>query len=144
VTVTIDASVWVAAGAGDEAAHTECRDFLRAVLSAGVEIHLPSLSLVEVTAAVARRTRDPVLAREAGLALLGAPGVVFHGLDLGSASSAAAIAGRTFLRGADAIYAATALAAGSTLVTLDEQLAARASGAVAVTTPARWRAGRQR
>lgn len=140
--VTIDASVLVAADTADESAHDDCAAFLRALILDGIVVHQPSLSLVEVIAAVARRTRDTALARDAGSALLGMPGVVFHDLDLDGASKAAALAGSSFLRGADAIYACVAATTGSALVTLDEELLARAPAGIVVTTPARWLSSR--
>jgi predicted nucleic acid-binding protein len=140
--VTIDASVLVAADTADESAHDDCAAFLRALIQDGIAVHQPSLSVVEITAAVARRTRDTALARDAGSALLGMPGVVFHDLSLDQASKAAALAVSWFLRGADAIYASIAAATGSTLVTLDDELLARAPAGVVVTTPARWLSSR--
>lgn len=136
--VTIDASVLVAAGAGDDPAGPESVAFLEAVLRDGRPIHLPTLALVEVAAAIARRTRDAALAREAGLRLLRMPGLILHPLDLASAADAAAMAGRVKLRAADAIYAATALRHGTILVTLDDELLTRTSPTVVSMTPRDW------
>ena len=61
-----------------------------------------------------------------------------HPLDLEAAAESAAIAGRAALRGADAIYAATALRNGTTLVTLDQELLTRAAGIIDCVTPAGW------
>lgn len=68
--VVIDASVWVAVDSGDGSARDVCGAFLSRVLEHGAPIHQPTLTLVEVTAAVARRTHDESMAREAGLTLL--------------------------------------------------------------------------
>jgi predicted nucleic acid-binding protein len=136
--LTIDASIWVAADAADEEAHEDCAAFLRGVLAAGSTIHQPLLVVVEVTAALARRTRDDAFARRAGFALLDTPGIVLHPLDQDLALAACVIASRSFLRGADAVYAATAAATGSTLVTLDAELLARSVPGVQVTTPTAW------
>ncbi len=140
--ITIDASVLVAAGSPDDTANGESVRFLRAALGAGFAVHQPTLTLVEIAASIARRTNDPALAREAGLRLLQMPGLVLHPLDVEAAAEAAAIAGRAMLRGADAIYAATALRLGTTLVTLDQELLARTSGLVDTVEPAGWLARR--
>jgi predicted nucleic acid-binding protein len=136
--VTIDASVLVAADTGDEAAHGSARAFLARVLAAGVTVHQPSLAIVEVTAAVARRTGDPAHARTVGAAVLGLPGIVVHDLDLDSALAAAGLASDLRLRSADAVYAATALMQGTTLVTLDAELVSRAAGVIHACAPDDW------
>ena len=136
--VTIDASVLVAAGSPGDPARDDSLRFLRAVLRAGIAIHQPTLTLVEVSASVARRSGDRRLAREAGLRLLQMPGLALHSLDVGSAAEAAGIASQAMLRGADAIYAATALRHGTTLITLDQELLNRATGVVESLTPAEW------
>ena len=136
--ITIDASVLVAAGSPDDMASQQSVQFLRAALGAGLAVHQPTLTLVEVSASIARRTNDPALARDVGLRLLQMPGLVMHPLDIEAAAEAAAIAGRAQLRGADAIYAATALRHGTTLVTLDQELLTRTAGIVDSVGPAEW------
>ncbi len=136
--ITIDASVLVAAGSPGDSANDKSVRFLRAALGARLAVHQPTLTLVEIATSIARRTNDPALAREAGLRLLQMPGLVLHPLDVESAAEAAAIAGRAMLRGADAIYAATALRHGTTLVTLDQELLGRTSRIVDAVTPGEW------
>jgi predicted nucleic acid-binding protein len=136
--VTIDASVWVAADAADEEGRADARALLEAVLEAGLRIDQPALSIVEVASAVARRTQDPSLAREAGQRMLEMPGLVVHALDLRAATEAAALAGHVRLRAADAVYAAIALRHGTQLVTLDLELRDRAALVVDTFTPAEW------
>lgn len=136
--ITIDASVLVAAGAPDDPARTDAVAFLAAALAADVPIHQPTLTLVEVAAAVARRTGEADLAGDAARALLAMPGLVLHPLDLEASADAAAVAGRLLLRGADAVYAATALREAATLVTLDEELRARASTVIDAVSPTEW------
>jgi predicted nucleic acid-binding protein len=136
--VTIDASVWVANDARDEAGKGEARAFLEEVLSRGVPVHQPTLSLIEICAAVARRTGRVERAREAGARLLGFPGLVIHPLDLEMAGVSGGLAAEARLRGADAVYAATATVHGTTLVTLDRELRERAGGLVATATPGEW------
>jgi predicted nucleic acid-binding protein len=136
--VTIDASVWLAADTDDEAAWEESRTFFERVLSEGIPVHQSALTLVEVSAAVARRTGSAALARDAGARLLRFPGLLVHPLDLELAGLSAALAARLGLRGADAVYAATARARGAALVTLDRELLDRARPLVDATTPGGW------
>ncbi len=136
--LTIDASVLVAAGAADDAAHEASLTFLREVLRHSLPVHQPTLALVEVAAAIARRTKDPGLAREAGLRLLRMPGLILHSLDVRMASEAAAVSGRALLRGADAVYAATALRHATVLVTLDDELRKRTASFVPTESPTSW------
>jgi predicted nucleic acid-binding protein len=136
--VTIDASVLVAATAADDPAQQAAAAFLRVVVTRTRPIHQPTLSLVEVAAAIARRTGDAALARESGLRLLRMPSLALHALDVEAAADAASIAGRVMLRGADAVYAATALRHGTVLVTLDEELRARTTSILTTETPATW------
>ena len=136
--VTIDASVFVAADAADEAAHAPARLVLRRVMAAGMAVHEPTLAIVEVTSAVARRTGDAVFARAVGRRVLSLPGLVLHDLDSDAAAFAAALASDLRVRAGDAVYAATALVQGTVLITLDAELAARAASVIQVFTPADW------
>ncbi|MBA3235308.1 MAG: type II toxin-antitoxin system VapC family toxin [Chloroflexi bacterium] len=136
--VTIDASVFVSAGSSRDPASDESIAFLRAVLGASLAVHQPTLTLVEVTASMARRSGDIGLAREAGLRLLQMPRLQMHPLDVEAAAEASGLAGRARLRGPDAIYAATALRHGATLVTLDHELLSRVGTIVPTVTPAGW------
>lgn len=136
--ITVDASVLVAAASRTDEARPDALAFLAAVAVADLPIHQPTLSLVEVAAAIARRTGDAELAQEAGATLLAMPGVLMHSLDLETSAEAAAVAARLLLRGADAIYAATALRYRSTLVTLDDEIRSRASVLIDVASPSEW------
>ena len=138
--ITIDASVFVAAVDPADPAREDAAVFLAAVARIGQPVHLPTLAMVEVAAAIARKTGDADLARDAGAAVLATPGLVLHVLDASVAAEAAAVATRDRLRGADAIYVATAVRTGSVLVTLDVQVQERAQGLV-VRTPQAWLAG---
>jgi predicted nucleic acid-binding protein len=136
--ITIDASVLVAAGDRDDPARGDAAACIEAALSEGLPIHQPTLALVEVAAAIARRTGDPAIAMDAGTAVLAMPGLILHALDLVASSDAAALAGRLRLRGADAVYAAVALRHETTLVTLDDQKLVRSRPVVDTVTPTEW------
>lgn len=136
--VTIDASVWVASDVDDEPAWKDARAFLERVLKEELEVHQPTLTLVEVCAAIARRSGDVDLARRAGTRLIRFPSLVVHALHLELAGLSAALAAEARLRGADAVYAATARAHRTTLVTLDRELRDRARSVVPTATPEEW------
>ncbi len=136
--VTLDASVWLAALSPTEREHARCASLVTRVIEGGVSLHQPGLFVVEVCATVARRTHNKALALEAGRTTLDAPGLVLHELDHGLAREAAEIAATCALRGADAVYVATARSAGSTLVTLDREVCERAKAMAEVRTPAEW------
>lgn len=136
--LTIDASVLVAAAIRDEPAHDAAADALRRVIGAGLEVHQPAIAVVEVTAAAARRTGDGAFALRVGRTVLGMPGLVVHGLDADAALMAASLAADLRVRAADAVYAATALSLGTTLITLDAELVDRAGSVVPVITPSDW------
>jgi predicted nucleic acid-binding protein len=61
-----------------------------------------------------------------------------HQLDRVTAAAACAFASVGLLRGADAVYVATASQLGATLVTLDREMIERAGRYVEVRTPGEW------
>lgn len=136
--ITIDASVLVAAGDPGDPRRAEASAAMETAIARGMAIHQPTLTLIEIGAAIARRSDDVTLAREAGAALLSLPGLVLHPLVLAAATDAAAVAAELRLRGADAIYVATALQASTTLITLDDEQSSRARSIVPTATPATW------
>ena len=136
--ITLDASVLVAAGAPDDPASSDAAASIQAALAGGATLHQPSLTMVEVAAAIARRTGDASLAMEATAVLVSMPGLVVHALDGDTAADASALAARLRLRGADAVYVATALHHDSTLITLDKEQLERASDLIAAMTPQGW------
>jgi len=136
--LTIDASVLVAAAVTDEPDHEVAAALLREAGRQGVAIHQPTVALVEVAAGIVRRTADVALAQDALRLLLALPGVEFHGLDMPAALQAAGVASALRVRAGDAAYAAVANETGSTLVTLDRELLARAAPLLDACTPAAW------
>lgn len=141
MTSTVDASVWVAADLPQEAAHQDARTVIEQLIRTGEPIHQPTITLVEVGAAVFRRLHDERFAMEAIGALLQVPGITFHPLDVAASLDATALAMQGSLRGADAIYLATAVRTGGRLITLDAELRSRAPAGMEVLTPAEWVAG---
>ena len=136
--VTLDASVWLAALSPTERDHAACASLVSSLIERGVALHQPGLFVIEVCATVARRTRNRALATDAGRATLEVPGLIVHELDHELAAEAAEIAAACALRGADAVYVATAKRMNATLVTLDRELRERADPVADVRTPGEW------
>jgi predicted nucleic acid-binding protein len=119
--LTVDASVFVSALSSAEPDHRESADFLRTLSDRPRPLILPTLVKPEIAGAVVRRTGDQQLAlRDAELGFLGGQ-VVFVALDAALADEATELAASSGLRGADAVYAATARRFDAILVTLDSE-----------------------
>jgi predicted nucleic acid-binding protein len=138
VKVTLDANVVLAARDRAEPHFDNSVRCLQNLFRRGTEIHCPWLTITETAATVGRKTRNPRYAARAVAALRQLPNCIFHDLDDATALVAADLAGRLFLRGADAVYAAVAKRSASSLISLDEELCRRAENEVPCFTPARW------
>ena len=132
--VTVDASIWIATADSTDRFHPESRRFLSAVAQSGVRPVIPSFAVVEVACALARKFRDPDEGRRLTDDLLFASGAVHVPADTALLGEALRLGTTQFLRGADALYAATAQVTGSTLVSWDTELIQRA-GAL---SPSGW------
>ena len=133
--VAIDASVLISSALTREASHAESLRFVRHVYAQRIGLIAPGLLLIE--SAFVRRTGSESLAREATTDIL-----KHRLLKLDTPESAERLSEtidvgiRTGLRGADAIYAATAERYDVPLVSWDRELITRA-GAI---TPTDWMA----
>jgi predicted nucleic acid-binding protein len=132
--LVVDASVWVGAADASDPSSMDSRAFLSAIAARQTPIALPSIARIEVACALARRLRDTSAAQRLADALLASPMVRERPLDADTVRRAVTLGTRTFLRGADAIYAALTAQLGATLVAWDDELVQRA-GAV---TPTTW------
>ncbi len=134
--MVVDASVWVGYFVTNDAHHEVSRRWLRSQFADHDQIlHGPSLLLAEVAGAVSRRTRVRWLAGMIVREMLELPELELLRLDERLGMRAARLAGNLRLRGADACYVAVAEELGLPLVTWDDELLARASGAVPVLRP---------
>jgi len=138
MTVTLDASVWLASLSPREPDHSASRALIARILERRLPTHQPVLFVIEICATIARRTGNRDLAVQAGRAALQWPHLVLHELDHAQATDAAGVAATCALRGADAVYVATARSAGSVLVTLDSEMRERGASVVDVATPGEW------
>ena len=133
--MVVDASVVVSRLVPHDVHHAASRAWLARHVADGGLVIAPMLLLPEVAGAVARRTGAPRLARGAVEAVLRLPGLRLVPLDDGLARSAAGLAGRLRLRGADAIYIAVAATLHVPLVTWDVEQRERATRIVEVLAP---------
>ena len=133
--MVVDASVLVSRLVPHDVHHQASDRWLARHIDAGGLIIVPGLLLPEVAGAVARRTGDARLARRATTAILGLPSLRVVPLDEPLARAAARLAGTLGLRGADAVYVATAAELRWPLVTWDLEQRDRASQVVEVLVP---------
>jgi len=124
--VTLDSSIIVAALRKQEARHKQCRSLLEKVGDAQHTAIQPYTVLVEVIAAIKRRTDSQHLASRVKELLQNMDTMNFVELEAARADSAANLASKTGLRGMDAIVVQVAEEFHATLVTLDEEIMERA------------------
>lgn len=140
--LTIDASVFVRASTPDEGGFEESRALLLALGHSLQPIVLPTLLRPEVAGAVSRGLRDSGSAAAVLAEIDRLPGVIFVPLDAALAEEAAKIAVRSRMRGADAVYAATARRFDAILVTLDNEQRDRLPSQITACSPSealeRW------
>jgi predicted nucleic acid-binding protein len=104
-------------------------------VASGELLVAPALLLAEVAGAIARRTGRSALARRATEIIVRLPGLRLVAIDDHLGRAAAELAADLGLRGADAVYVATAAHLGIPLVTWDREQHKRAGGLVAVEIP---------
>jgi predicted nucleic acid-binding protein len=134
--LTIDSSVFVSAARPREPGHAESLAFLAWVRAARPRLFLPTLALVEVAAALSRAGHAPRLAQQVALAIGQLPNVVLVPLDEGLARQSAALGSQHGLRGADAVFLASAAVFAAELVTLDREQLQRGARMVQTLSPA--------
>lgn len=117
--VTLDASVVVSAFDPTEATCEDSRRLLDLLRRNQTTVVVPTLIRPEIAAAIRKSTGDQGKAKAFEESFAKLPGVIFQDLDDRMADAAVEIAVTAGLRGADAVYAATARHFDATLVTLD-------------------------
>jgi predicted nucleic acid-binding protein len=134
--LTIDSSVFVSAARPSEIGQAESTAFLSWVRNARPRLFLPTLVMAEVAAAFSRTGSRPGLAQQYSMAIGQLPNTVMVVLDEGLARQAAALGAQHKLRGADAVYLASAALFAAELVTLDREQLKRGAAIVQTLTPA--------
>lgn len=138
LSLTIDASVFVASIQTHEVHHGDSLLFLNQLPQTGRQIYCPSLLVPECSASVARRTGNIELAEEIIEQVQKFPNLRLLPLSRIRARRAAQLAMDHRLRGADAVYLAVAEEFGTTLVTWDGEMRTRGANVVTTMTPAEW------
>ena len=131
----VDASVWVSRLAPQDIHHATSRRWLEAQAAGGDLLISPTLLLAQVAGALSRRTGQAELAHRAVQMLLRLKELRLVPLDSRLGRSAAQLAAEIGLRGADAVYVATAHHLDVPLVTLDREQQARAGRLIEVRSP---------
>jgi predicted nucleic acid-binding protein len=133
--IVVDASVWVSRLVPADVHHGASRLWLEHAVHRCELLISPAILLAEIAGAVSRRTGEAGLAELAVRNVLRVPGVRLVSIDRRLGRQAARLAASLRLRGADAVYAATASLIGIPLVTWDSEQHSRAGALVSVRTP---------
>jgi predicted nucleic acid-binding protein len=131
----VDASVWVARLVPQDVHHAAARAWLERYIAGGGVVAAPMLLLAEVAGAISRRTGQPGLAHAAVAHLLRLPGIRLVAIDRHLSQAATQLAADLGLRGADAVYVATALELRVPLLTLDHDQLSRAASSIIASAP---------
>jgi predicted nucleic acid-binding protein len=132
--VTVDASVWIAAQDRADPFCARSRLFFNRAVLAGIIVQVPAIARLEVACALARKLRHSVRGERLTNLVFQSTAAKEHPMDPVLLAKALAMGTTRFLRGADAIYSATAELAGCALVSWDKEHLQRA-GAL---TPDDW------
>ena len=125
--ITVDSSVIISTLLPTEKRHEEACAIWNRVLSGEIPAVMPYSVLVEVVAAIRRRTGSEHLALETQKMLEGLPSVSFVILDGRSAAKACRIAAKTGLRGMDALVVQVAREYKAELITFDQEMLQKAA-----------------
>ena len=132
---TLDASVFTSVCNRREEGSAASAALLAAIRAHALPLLEPALLPIEVAAAVRRGCGDETLAREYAEALMDLPHLTLVPVETDLCREAVRLAAKCSLRGADAVYVATAERYGAVLVTLDFEQRQRAPQAVQACTP---------
>lgn len=130
--LTIDSSVIVASLLEQEKDHLKALSLWKEVVTGNAVAIMPYTVLVEVVAAVRRRTGQKDLAQKVKKELLALDTVNFVIVDPDSASDASDIAIETGVRGMDAVVIQTAKEYNTTLVSLDAEMMEKSAAMVKI------------
>ena len=136
--IVADASLWVAAFLARDAHHEQSARLLRRMVTDDIPVSSPTLALVEVAGALARRTGSQALAESAIRYLQRQSWLMLSPLSVAFSEAAARVAITCSLRGADAVYVALARQESAPLITLDEEMLKRSAPAILAMTPGDW------
>jgi len=133
--VVVDASVWVSRLVTGDVHYARCEAWFQAQAASGGVLVAPVFVLAEVAGAISRRTGQQNLAHQAVGLLQKLPSLRLVSVDAPLGGLAAQLAADHALRGADAVYVATALRLSLPLVTLDGEQLHRAQAVISTLSP---------
>ncbi len=113
--------------------HTK-QAFFNHLVAAGIVIQVPTFARVEVACALARKLRNSVQGERLAILVFKTAGAKEHPVDSMLLAKSLALGTIKFLRGADAMYSATAEIVGCALVSWDKEHLNRADAL----TPDDW------
>jgi predicted nucleic acid-binding protein len=119
--VAVDASVWVAAQDPTDPLSASSRAFFSHALARGVVMHVPAFALVEVASVLSRKLRDGARGQRLANLIFNTTATKQHPLNAAMLTKALSIGSSKFLRGADALYSATAEIIGCELISWDNE-----------------------
>ena len=125
--LTIDSSVIISSLLEKESRHQEALEIWERVISGKDFAVMPYSVLVEVVAAVRRRTGSEELALEVKRAILDIDSVSFIVIDEKAALDAADLAAKSSLRGMDALVIQVAREYDTELISFDQEMMAKAA-----------------
>src|SRR6266536_3201263 len=136
-------SVWISYLVWEDEHHNETVAWMDSISASSQSLEGPSLLLVEVAGAVARRTGRTEAALRLVARLRSTSALRLHPFNEGQLSTHIELAARLRLRAADVVYIALARELGVPLITWDRQQRDRALGHISVMTPTEAMAGGQ-
>jgi predicted nucleic acid-binding protein len=130
--LTLDSSIFVAALRKEEERYNECKTLLDSIVNHTYQAIEPYSVLIEVIAAVRRRTGSKEFAKEIEKGLQEISSIIFLELIRYRVKEASSIAINTGLKGMDAIVVQVAKEMDSFLVSLDDDMIKKAKPIVKV------------
>jgi predicted nucleic acid-binding protein len=132
----VDASVWVSRFWPDDAFHDASRSWILETTQSGHMLVAPTTMLAEVSGAIARRTGDSQLGYQIVQQIRQLPTLQLVVIDDSLGQFGAQLASEYLLRGADALYVATASRLQLPLISWDRDQIERAGDLITAYMPA--------
>jgi len=136
--VVVDASVWVSSLRHQDVNNEASRLWMEKYINQGGRLIAPTVLLVEVAAAISRRTGESNLAHEAVRTLISANSMQFIPMDSTLVQEAVNVAADLQLRAGDAIYVAVARNLNLPLVSWDKEQLQKAGTNLLTYTPSAY------
>lgn len=134
--IVVDASVWISGVLPSDVFHARSRAWLDGQVFGDGPLGAPTLVLAELGGAISRRGGNVRAAEIAVDRLERTPNLRLVAMDTGLVRHAARLAAELGLRGADAIYVATAARLECPVVTWDDEMFRKGRGVVDARQPA--------